>query len=307
MLILAFIVRIFALSDFPRGFTPDEASFGYDSYSLLRTGSDQWGHKLPIVLESFGDYKAPLYSYIAIPFIAIFGLEKSAIRLPNAILSVFAVYVTYLLTVELFRKTKSKLPESKYKVIAGIAALLLAISSWHIMMSRGAFEANLTTILLPLAVYLFLKGLENPKLLILSSLIFGLNLFSYHSARFVTPLIVIFLLAIFRHKIFEKATIYHKLSGLVLLVFIGLTILSVKSGSLSRVKDVNIFKLSLMEASSDRIKAINDGMNPTFARVIHNKYLAGIRHFTSSYLLYFSPQYYFIGAGEGKYGMIILV
>src|SRR4030042_2088439 len=46
-------------------------------------------------------------------------------------------------------------------------------------------------------------------------------------------------------------------------------------------------------------------MNPTLARAIHNKYFAGVRHFTSSYLLYISPQFYFInGAGEGTYGMI---
>ena len=103
ILALGFLLRVAALDKFPVGFTPDEASFGYDAYSILKTGADQWGHKLPLVLESFGDYKSPLYAYLTIPFVALLGLTKVAIRLPNALLGTVAVYVTYLLVTELQR------------------------------------------------------------------------------------------------------------------------------------------------------------------------------------------------------------
>src|SRR4030042_5000305 len=170
ILILAFFLRFYSFPSIPLGFSPDEASFGYDAYSLLKTGKDQWGHKLPLVLESFGDFKSPLYTYMAIPFISIIGLTKFAVRLPNALLGTAAVYVTYLLVKTIKNYFDKKLEIGNWK-LETYASLLLAISPWHIMMSRGAFEANLTTFFLPLGMYLFLIGLKNHKYLVFSFLI----------------------------------------------------------------------------------------------------------------------------------------
>ena len=133
ILALSFLLRVVALDKYPVGFTPDEASFGYDAYSILKTGKDQWGNAFPLVLKSFGDYKAPIYAYLTIPSVFIFGLTKFAVRLPNALIGTLAVYVLYLLSNKLFS-------DKKYGILI---AFLLTISPWHIMMSRGAFEANL--------------------------------------------------------------------------------------------------------------------------------------------------------------------
>ncbi|MFV1917329.1 MAG: ArnT family glycosyltransferase [Patescibacteria group bacterium] len=199
IIFLAFLLRIVALDKFPVGFTADEASFGYDAYSLLKTGKDQWGHTWPLVLESGGDFKPPLYSYLAIPSIYLFGLTKVAVRLPNALVGTAAVYVTYLLVSELARDRFTK--KNRHRSLASVAALLLAISPWHIMMSRGAFEANLTTLFLPLGILLFLKGLKNSRYFPWAALVFGLNLFSYHSAKLITPLILGLLVAMFYQQI----------------------------------------------------------------------------------------------------------
>jgi len=81
----AFLLRIVGLSSYPVGFTQDEAGLGYDAYSLLLTGKDQWGKSWPLVFRSFGDFKLPLYSYLAIPSVAAFGLNEFSTRLPNAL------------------------------------------------------------------------------------------------------------------------------------------------------------------------------------------------------------------------------
>ena len=148
IIILAAVVRLVGLSSLPSGFTPDEASFGYDAYSLLTTGKDQWGNSYPLVFKSFGDYKLPLYGYLAMPSIAVFGLNEFAVRLPNAVVGTIAVLATYLLVNELTKKRE----------IALLAALILSISPWHIPLSRGAFEANLTTALMPLMIYFYSRG-----------------------------------------------------------------------------------------------------------------------------------------------------
>jgi 4-amino-4-deoxy-L-arabinose transferase-like glycosyltransferase len=300
ILLLGFLLRIIALDKFPVGFTPDEASFGYDAYSILKTGKDQWGKTLPLVFESFGDYKSPLYAYLTVPSVATFGLNKFSVRLPNAVIGTLAIYAVYLLVGKLVEK---KGAESD--LMATFAALLLAISPWHIMMSRGAFEANLTTFLLPLSLYFFFKSFEKPKNLILSVIFVGLNIFSYHSAKFVTPLVFLAAILIYRRRLFNNFGIYHKVSIGLVLIFIVLFAFSLKAGSSTRIFDVSIFKTSLLEASSERIKAINEGMNPLLARFVYNKYQAGIRHFVGNYITYFSPQFYFSqGPGESTYGMV---
>lgn len=306
VLALGFLLRVIGLSSYPSGFTPDEASFGYDAYSILKTGKDQWGKSFPLVLQSFGDYKSPLYSYITIPFVAVFGLNKTSVRLPNAVVGTMAIYVTFLLVYELLKNDYLQLPRGfDPKKIALAAATLLAISPWHIMMSRGAFEANLTTLLIPLAVYFFVKALNNPKYYIYSSIVIGLNIFSYHSAKFVTPILFLSLIILFRKQILIKFGVYRKIAILILIIIASLFLISLKTGSSTRIFDISIFKTALTEASYDRTSAINQGMDPLLARMIYNKYEAGFRHFFINYLTYYSPQFYFTqGPAESTYGMI---
>lgn len=282
ILLLAFALRVILIGRVPVGFTPDEASFGYDAYSILKTGKDQWGHTLPIVLESFGDFKAPLYAYLTIPSVAVFGLNPFAVRLPNALLGTLAVLVTYLLTFELFKK----------KGVALTAGFLLAISSWHVPLSRGAFEANLTTLILPLGIFLFLR-----KKYFLSGLVLGLNLFSYHSAKLVTPLIIIFLIIFFKKL--------NKVFLITFATFFALTLYTFFIGAGRRAADINIFRGSLLEAAEKRIAWINKGADPTFAHIICNKYTISLQRFGRNYSSYLSLRFLFSkGPAESTYGML---
>lgn len=237
---LAFILRITALDRFPAGFTPDEASFGYDAYSLLTTGKDQWGHSFPLVLESFGDFKPPLYSYLQVPFVKFLGLNKTAVRLPNAIFGSLAIIATFLFVSELAKYTDLK--KDKRELLKYMSALLLAISPWHVMLSRGAFEANLTTLFLPLGSLLFIKGLKKQSLLKWSALFFGINLFSYHSAKLVTPILILFLVLTFRDEVKKIKLSKLVVSSAILIIFISLTAYTFTSGAGVRVADINIFK-----------------------------------------------------------------
>src|SRR3989344_7686229 len=94
VIVLAFLLRVIGLSNYPSGFTQDEAAIGYEAYSILSTGKDSWGQQLPLMLRSFGDFKLPLYSYLAIPFVAVFGLNVFSVRLVSAIFGTLAVFST---------------------------------------------------------------------------------------------------------------------------------------------------------------------------------------------------------------------
>ena len=164
ILILAIVLRFWNLAGNPPGLTWDEAALGYNAYSLMLTGKDEYGNLLPLNLKSFGDYKPAFYAYLDIPFVAVFGLNELAVRLPSAIFGVFGVFGVYLLTSELFKK----------RSLALFAAFFLAISPWHIQFSRPAFEAGVALTFNIFAIYFFIKALEKKKLLIVSSVFFGL-------------------------------------------------------------------------------------------------------------------------------------
>ena len=80
--LLAFTLRFWQLGQNPPSLDWDEASLGYNAYSLFKTGADEYGNKWPLAIRSFGDYKPPLYTYLTIPSVAIFGLNEFAIRFP---------------------------------------------------------------------------------------------------------------------------------------------------------------------------------------------------------------------------------
>src|SRR3990172_5223727 len=122
--LVALAVRLVVLDARPQGFSWDEAALGYNAYSLFKTGRDEYGSLLPLVLKSFGDYKPGLYAYLTVPAVATLGLSELATRLPAAIAGGLLMIAVYLLT----------------KKIA--PALILALNPWAIQFSRGAWEAN---------------------------------------------------------------------------------------------------------------------------------------------------------------------
>src|SRR3989344_9071437 len=144
---LAAFLRLWQLGNVPISPDWDETALGYNAYSILKTGRDEYGTFLPRTLRSFDDYKPPLYAYLAVPSVAFFGLNTWAVRLPAAVMGVLAVIGTYVLVIELFRQlhTKAKKQISEFSAEASslLAAFLLAISPWHLQFSRIAFEANI--------------------------------------------------------------------------------------------------------------------------------------------------------------------
>lgn len=189
IIFLASILRLYNLAENRPHLTNDEVALGYNAYSILTTGKDEWGEAMPVIFKSFGDWKPGFYVYLTVPSVAVFGLNDFAVRLPSALSGVFAVILIFLIAKKLF----------KQKNIAYFASLLLAISPWHIHFSRGAWEANVALTLLLAGIYFFLISLKNNKYLIMSAIFFGLTLWTYQSAKLGT-FIVLLALAIYAKK-----------------------------------------------------------------------------------------------------------
>lgn len=202
IIILASILRLYQLGSTPISLEWDEVAIGYDAYSILHTGRDQFGKFLPITFRSLDDYKPPIYEYLTVPAIFIFGLNSFAVRLPSAVSGIIAVIAVYFLMFSVSSQIP-RLREYKYQ-LSLLSSFLLAVSPWHLQFSRAAFEVNLSVCMTIIAVILFIQGLEKPKLFIMSAVMFGLDLFSYHSTRVVAPLLLAALFILFNRKLPAK-------------------------------------------------------------------------------------------------------
>ena len=48
IVLLAFFLRFYKVTEIPPSLNWDEVSIGYNAYSILKTGRDEWGVFLPI-------------------------------------------------------------------------------------------------------------------------------------------------------------------------------------------------------------------------------------------------------------------
>lgn len=214
IILLATFARIFMLSSNPIGFFDDEAASGYNAYSILKTGRDEWGKLLPFpVIESFGDWKLEVNIFLTVISEAVLGLNEFATRLPAAVIGISAVFVTYLLAKKIFDK-KTGL----------VAALLLAISPWHITASRHAFESHFLTLFIPLSTYFFLKSFEKRKYFFISIISFGFCLYVYRSAWVFVPIFLTFLIIVYKNNIKDFKKLFLK--SIVIIIILAAPLIS---------------------------------------------------------------------------------
>ena len=103
IVLLAVFLRFFQLGGNPPGINWDETAWGYNAYSLGVDGRDEFGVFLPLqYIESFGDFKPPLYAYLTILPVKLFGLTEFATRFASVFFGSLTVLLTYFLVRKLF-------------------------------------------------------------------------------------------------------------------------------------------------------------------------------------------------------------
>lgn len=199
IVICGLVSRLIFLGSNPLGFFCDEASIGYNAYSMLTTGRDEYGVFLPLFYRAFGEFKNPVELYSTIPSIAIFGLTQFATRLPSAIYGTLAILAIYFLSIELFSTHRYK------KIIALFSALFLAISPWGIHMSRVSLEGlSAFVFFTTLGLALFIRSRRVELALPFGLISFALALYSYFPARLFIPLFLSIILLIYSKSLLKQ-------------------------------------------------------------------------------------------------------
>lgn len=297
ILLVALFFRTYKIDTNPPAISWDEASIGYNAYTILTTGKDEHGVFLPInTFAAFGDYKPPVPIYLTVPFIALFGLNELAVRLPSAVAGVMTVWVLYFLVSELFKTSKNA------NAIGLASAILLSITPWHIMLSRAGFEANIALLFLVTGMYLVLKARSNPTLLYVCWLPFVLGIYTFNSTRYAGPMIAV-ALCVYIYRVLMQ---YKKqaVGGFAIALIVMLPIMPhlVSKQARLRFEEVSIFSdLRTVLTSNARMEA--DNRTPISA-LLHNRRVGYAREYFIHFFDNLEPRYLFIkGDGNPKFSI----
>jgi 4-amino-4-deoxy-L-arabinose transferase-like glycosyltransferase len=289
--LLALFLRLFRLSTFPVGFHIDEVKVGWNALSILKTGKDDWGNKFALYYNSFGDFRPTGIFYVTIPSIALFGRNEFAVRFPAAFLGTLTIFPVYFLVLELLKKSKNLAFSIQH--LALVASLLLAISPWHIGVSRATSEVIISMFLVLSGLCLFIHFLnqKQTKTLIGSLALLASSYFFYHTARLLVPMFI-FIIGAYYWREIQK-------SHLTKTVLVSFTALSLLTGVLmlnkqarGRFSQVSIFNDLDVAYELSRMP-FEEGPNKVFiARMFHNKPLVYLRRFVNEYSNYFSANFF---------------
>lgn len=275
ILLVAAVLRLWNLGSIPPSLTPDEASLGYNAYSILKTGRDEYGKLFPIIFKSFGDYKPGLYVYLTVPSVAVFGLTEFATRLPSALAGILIVYLIYLIVRLLFTDHRS---------LATVATFVAATNPWLIYFSRGAWEVNVALMLTLFGIYFFLRSVQSTKYIVHSAVFFALTLITYQGAKLSTGIVILLLVALY-----FKRVIKIEPKKIIIAVILGLLIsspilLSFIKGQTGRLTVFSIFSYHDSKEYLQKVDYYLFHSEPLFfARGILGRYF---NHFSGRFLFF---------------------
>jgi hypothetical protein len=278
ILLVAFWLRVFQLPQTPPGLWYDEAYYGLDALWLAETGNFQ-----PFLLGNNG--REAMWPYLSLGAIWLFGSTPLTLRLLAALVGVVTIPIMYRLALAL---APSILKDKRYAAwFALSAASWLAVSWWHLHISRAGFRVVLLPPLLALTLYFFWRGSSTlnsgltqavyPKQATLSQtraglawltpfmaagLFLGLSQYTYLPARFA-PLILLGMVLIWtiqRRLALTKLWLGLLVNGLVAAIIftpLGLFFLNTPSAFSARTDDVLFVPQTTDELIGHLLKAVS--------------------------------------------------
>lgn len=287
ILVLATFLRMWKLGTTPTGFYVDEAAIGYNAFSLLKTGRDEFGMPLPILLRSFTVFGAPVYTYFLVPIYAVMGMSVFSTRLLAAVSGVLGVFGIYLLVKKIENKS-----------IALLMALLLSVSPWHLTYSRTVYEVNLGLTFLLISLWCFYLARKRKKEWLIGAGVFAaVSILAYTANRVTVPLIYMTIFYWQRKWLLkpDNRGVIIKAGVLTLVLLLPMISIMKTPGFFSRLD-----ALSILATSRNPW-----GYNPEFQdlsdTVLNHRGLLLLREWMSLYSVFFSPRYlFFLGDPGGR-------
>ena len=195
--LLATVLRLYQLGRVPVGLYWDEAAMLVDVKSVIQTGRDMFGNPwYQTIYASYGDFKLPVYIWLASAAAKFFGLSEWSFRLPSVLAGLGTIIIGGYLAKEL----------SKSRLLQLFTMLVLSVSPWAIMFSRTGFEANVGQFFLALSVLCLLVSRRRGQFwwVFLAAVFGAAATYSYFSVRFVWPVVFLVVQLLFTKNLRQK-------------------------------------------------------------------------------------------------------
>lgn len=201
---LAIFFRFYQIVAMPGGLFPDEAANGLDINSM------QQGQLQPFYER--GNGREALFFYMLWGSVELFGKGPWQHHIISALVGVIAVLGCFLVARALFKifgRSRDDDPTGE----AGLAAIssratnwalwaafFMAVSSWHVVLSRTAFRANLIPLFTSFTFYFGLMAFQATERgkrylwSVLTGATFALGFYTYIAYRIMVPLVAIAIL-----------------------------------------------------------------------------------------------------------------
>ncbi|MBD3250103.1 MAG: hypothetical protein GF381_00845 [Candidatus Pacebacteria bacterium] len=310
---LGFFVRFFQLGQVPASLYWDETAMLVDAKLIAQTGRDMHGNSwLQPLFVSYGDYKLPVYIWLASLSVKLFGPTQFALRLPSALAGVGTVLVGWLLVRKLFG--------SDNKLAQLGVVLVLAISPWAILFSRTGFEGHLGQLFLASAVLLLAYKPRSILTALLAQVLASLATYSYFSVRFVWPCVFLFSLVLLNWQTDWKK--FFKNKKWIYLIPIAATFIVYwlslqpmfnsplyQASNQYRFSTKSVLNMEDWALKSNQLRELAG--NTLLSRAIYHRHLLMLRELAKNFADHLSFNYLFISGdsnlrhGTGRHGLFL--
>jgi len=286
--LLAFFLRVYQLGNLPRTFHEDEVLSGYVGSYLIRNGFDLYGNRWPLwYFNKFGDYYIIGPIYLSGLSTLVFGVNEFATRFPHAFFGALAVFPIFTLSMLIFKNT----------TISLFSSLFLAVTPWHIVLSRSTTEGIIGATFFLWGLTYLLKSKEDfsYKYLFSAFLFFLFGYWIYHPYRLYPPLAMTGFLIIFLKEIKKNKRFFALSFSLTLFFLIFSLSISRTFWGKGRFEQTSIFSpISGVTIKLNELIANEGQNNILITRIFHNKITGYTKEFINQYLSYFSFNYLFV-------------
>ncbi len=195
IILVAIFFRFYQIHQMPGGLFPDEAANGLD-INLM-----QQGHLQPFYER--GNGREALFFYMEWASTAIFGKGQWQMHVVASLVGVLSVLAVFFATKRIFSldvlDETDEAGKKRSINIALLASFLMAVSTWHVVLSRTAFRANLTPLFGALTIYFLLCTYQAKTqkaklwLALLTGATFALGFYTYIAYRIMAPVLFMIL------------------------------------------------------------------------------------------------------------------
>jgi 4-amino-4-deoxy-L-arabinose transferase-like glycosyltransferase len=271
--ILFYFLFVNKLDRVPTGFHIDESLPGYNAYSILKTGKDEWGKTLPIVFRFFRLYNPPLFVYANVVSISTFGLNVFAVRFTSVFFGGVAIAAYYFLL------KHSGLIKSKAALFWLVVFFL--ITPWLVFYSRISFEVVMAFSVFFLGVYFYWMYIKYGKYLAVSYVFMSLSMYVAYTQRFLVPIFLLTSTVVFRNRLIIRKSIRKFAKALFVFGIIQIPYLTIAKTPAFFPKG-DMLDLSAFSSQVEKVNAL--------LPITVSKTLVFSREVLSQYFTYFSPR-----------------